>query len=233
MSKELDHILEKAKSEAKRDAVREFFIKRSRFLIKIALIIIITVVSIVAIFIIKNNRQIHYSKILHQAHLAQESKDLQQEKKLLQEIINSKKAPSSILSLASFRYADLLLQDSKNKEAIDIFNKIAKCNSCEEFTQDLAKLLAIKTWILDDNLNQDKALTKKMHKFAAQAKYLKHHINEQMALYEKSLGNLQKSYEIFNKIANAQDATNSVKVRAQTHVSDLILKIDQKSDVKN
>ena len=111
-----------------------------------------------------------------------------------------------------------------------IFIKIANCQSCEDFAQDLAKLLAVKVWMMNDNMQKDDGLLSQMQEFAKKAKYLKDHIDEQMALYEKNQGNLQKSYEIFSKIVDRIDGYQAVKDRAQEQISELMTKIKIKDE---
>ncbi len=230
--KDLERILEKARIEAQKDALMDFVVKNGKAITRISLVILTIIIISVATSIIKNKRQATYSKILQEAYIAQDVNDLKKSKELLKKILDSKRAPNSISTLASFRYADFLLQDSKNQEAFDIFTKIAECNSCEEFSRDLAKLLAIKTWIMDGEIQKQENVAQKMQSYALKAKHLKDHINEQMAIYQLMQGNLKRALDIYKKITNSAEASDAIKVRAQTHISDLISKIDLKDGDK-
>ncbi len=230
MSKDIDHILEKARIDARKDVVKEFFVKNSKIIIRLSLVFLIVALAIVVNNAIKAKRQAEYSTILHQAHIAKEEFDLLKAKNLLKEIINSDDAPLLISTLANLRYAELILQENNFQQALDIFIKIANCQSCEDFAQDLAKLLAVKVWMMNDNMQKDDGLLSQMQEFAKKAKYLKDHIDEQMALYEKNQGNLQKSYEIFSKIVDRIDGYQAVKDRAQEQISELMTKIKIKDE---
>ena len=228
MSKDLDQIIEKAQSEAQKDVIKQFFQKNAKIITISSIAIIIVIVSIITTTIIKSQRQVHYSKILHQAHKLQSLHDIKETKKLLEEIVNSSNAPSYIKSLAGFRYAGILIDENKNKEAFAIYLDIAKCRNCRDFSRELASLLAIKLWSADKKLQQDDKL-KQLTKLAKNANYLNNHINEQLAIIERNRGNINKSYEIFQDIANDDKAIKSLKVRAQTYLTDLHQEINTKN----
>lgn len=220
MSKDIDQIIEKAQSEAKKDVIKIFFKKNAKLIISTSAIIIVTIISIVTANIMKSKRQIHYSKLLHQAHISQGQHDLSKTKELLQEIVNSSKSPDYIKSLAGFRYAGIIIEENKHKEAFDIYLDLAQCRGCREFSRELATLLAIKLWVADINLQNNEKL-EQLTNLAKKAKHLNNHMDEQFGVIERKRGNIKKSYEIFERIVNDDKVINSLKVRAQTYLTDL------------
>lgn len=222
MTKDLDQIIESAKTEAQKDAFRDFFIKNSKKIIIFSSLVAFLTVIAVALFLIKSHQEKYYSEILHKSYVAQNLADYDEAKKLLKKIIDSKFSPKSISSLAVLRYCSLILEDGKNSEAFDLYLKMANCKSCDSFIQELSQLFAIKLWFMDEEIQKkNKSFINSIEIYAFRSKFLKNHINEQLALIEKSNGELQKSYDLFKQIVENSEKSSGINVRAQTALSEL------------
>lgn len=234
MTKDIDQIIEKAKSEAQKDAVRDFFVKNRKKIIIASTAFTLIIISSIILFLIKSNQQKYYSEILHKSFIAQELADYKETKILLKKIIDARFAPRKIKSLAVLKYSSLILEDKKNNEAFDLYLSVADCNSCDHFIRELSQLYATKLWFMDEILQKDnQSFKKSIEIYAFRAKFLQNHLIEQLALIEKYEGNIQKSYDLFTKILNNENASSGVKVRAQTNLSELdsVIKKDTKDDV--
>ncbi len=214
MSDEMKAILDQAKSQARFDLMKHFYQKNKKLLTRLALVVIAALVAFAAFKIYQNAQERKFSEILHRSFIEQQLGQIDKAKENLQKIYETKYAPSGIWSLASLRYAALMLEEGKKSQAAEVYVKINKCLSCDDYFRDAAGLLAVKTWMSEESEIKKEDLASRIKKIEDSSKTLRYHIAEQRALLEMQKNNLEKSYEIFGLIANSPESPQELKVRA-------------------
>lgn len=140
--------------------------------------------------------------------------DVEKSKKSLKQIYDSSNAPNGVWSLASLRYAGILIDEGNKEEAINIYKKIADCSFCDAYIKDLGGLLFARTILTDNNLIENKNTLNDILKIENNAKILKYYIAEQRAHLEISNNNLKKAYEIFEMISKSPEVKETLKNRS-------------------
>lgn len=226
MSKNHDfsYMINQAKAEARNDAIKTFFMKYRKIIKNLLLVFFIFVIGYIAVSVYQKAQQERYSQVLHQSLLDQQSGDIEKTKEALKSIYDSASAPSGIKALASLRYADIFLQEGKISKASEIYQDVSECRSCDTYIRELAGLLAIKSWIADENeLKKDDILIN-IEKIESKTRVLKYHVLEQQGTVEMLKGELEKSYKTFDSIVKSPEAPKVVKARS----SDALKKILEK-----
>lgn len=208
------NLINKAKAQAKRDAVFGFIIKNSKVAIKITIVAISVAVVSVGYSLYQKSKQEKYSEKLHRALVDQQIGETEKFRAALKEIAESKSAPGGVKSLASLRYGALLMQEGKQEEAVKIYLNVADCRSCEDYTRDLARLLVVKVWMADSAELAKEDLVSRIKKLEDASDILKFNIAEQRALLELSKGNREEAKKIFSEIEKGAEKHPSLKARA-------------------
>lgn len=187
---------------------------------------LVTVVSILAglliiyfIFSIYcKNQQEKYSQIFHQSLIEEEKGNMAGSITGLEQIYNTKFAPSGVKSLASLRLAGILLNNGQSEKALEIYEDIAQTNRYDNYLQDLASLLASRLIVIGVDASQEKSMQennlKKIEKFESKSKILRNYISEQKAIYLMKIGKLEESAKVLEKISTAKEASQTLKARA-------------------
>ncbi len=210
---EINAVINQAKSDAKKDAIKQFFKQNSKVISTISMVLVGATIAYGAFAIYQNSQETKFSEVFHQALIDQQMGNVEKAKEELQQIYNSS-APKGIQSLASLRYAAILFDENKKAEAAAIYQRINECGSCDVFVRDLGGLLAIKTWIADENELQKEDLLTRVEAIENRSKELRYQISEQKAFIHLQKNNLAKAYETLDAIAKSPEASQSVKVRA-------------------
>ena len=214
MSNETMQLINQAKSQARSECLKNFLAKNGKNLTRFAAIILVAGVGFFAFKYYQKSQQAKYSEILHKSLLNQQIGNLEEAKKNLQEIYEAKSAPSGVRSLASLRYAALLLNEGKKAESAKIYFEVSGCGSCDAYIKDLAGLLAVRTWLSDESEMKKEDLAARIEKIENGGKLLRYHVAEQRALLEFHKNNLEKSYQIFDSIAKNPESSPILKARA-------------------
>jgi hypothetical protein len=224
MSDEINNLINQAKDQARKEVLKNFFYKNSKFISRSLIAALAIVLAVLAFNIVQNSRQAKYSEIFHQALIYQQLGDEVKTKAELQKIYDVKSAPSGVRSLASMRLAAIYFNEGNVKEANKIYAKISECRSCDKYISDLAGLLLVKNWMSDENeVNKDDIIAR-VEKIENRNTVLKYYITEQRAFLEASKGNLEKSYQIFELISKSSEASQSLKEKAKDGMQILISK---------
>ena len=205
-------LISQAKSQARSENLQKFL--RSKLAIRATLAVITLAVLFSGFAVFQNVQQEKFSEILHQSLINQQAGAIDKAKENLKRIYEAKLAPNGVKSLASLRYAALLLNDGKKMEAAKIYQKLNHCRSCDDYVQELGGLLAVRTWMSDEEEMKKEDLAARIEKIENSSNILRYYISEQRALLEMHKNNLEKSYQIFEAIAKNPEGPQVVKARA-------------------
>jgi hypothetical protein len=215
MSNEMSNLLNQAKSEARLERLLKFFGKNAKLVTYAAGVVLLAGILFFIFTVYQKKAQTKYSAMLHQSLIYQQIGEGEKARAELKKIVDAKSAPSGVKSLASLRYAAFLMDERKIEEVKKIYSEVNKCSSCDDYIQDLAGLLLVRVMISDESeVAKSDELVEKISKIEDRATVLKGQIAEQHALFELLRNNLEKSYEIFKKIAADESASQLLKARA-------------------
>ena len=220
---EMNVLINQAKSEARSELLKKFLAKNSKIISSISILALVGVVGFSAFSFYQKSRESKFSEIFHQALIDQQIGNLEKSKEGLKLIYESS-APNGVKSLASLRYAALLLDENKKAEAAAIYEKISQCGGCNVYVKDLGGLLAVKVWISDETEFQKDDLLARIEKIEVGSKDLKNQISEQKALVQMHKNNLDKAYLTFESLAKNPEAEEGLKKRAEEGMKIVISK---------
>ncbi len=208
---EIFQLINQAKSEARSESIRKFFAKNGKILSVIVLVAVVAAISCGVFNLYQNSQEAKFSEIFHQALIDQQLGDVAKARESLKTISESSSAPKGIKSLASLRYAALLLDENKKSEAAEVYQKISQCSGCDSYVKDLAGLLAVKVWLSDESEVQKEDLKNRIEKIEADSKELRYQISEQKAFLFLQKNDLAKAYEVLDSIAKNPEVTVDIK----------------------
>ena len=214
MSSDIKHILKQANSEIRKENIAKIFRKNKKILFVILGVAITSSIIFTAYKINQKSQQEKYSEILHQSMIDQQLGDIEKAKKNLKEIYDSSSAPNGVKSLASLRYAGILLEENKKSEAINVYSEVNKCRFCDNYIKELAGLLMVRTLMTEEEVLTKTDLSEKILAVENNSKILRYYIAEQRGYLEMNKNNLEKSYQIFEMIAKNPEVREDLKNRA-------------------
>jgi hypothetical protein len=214
MSSDIKHILKQANSEIRKENIAKIFRKNKKILFVILGVAIASSIIFTAYKINQKSQQEKYSEILHQSMIDQQLGDIEKAKKNLKEIYDSSSAPNGVKSLASLRYAGILLEENKKNEAINVYSEVNKCRFCDNYIKELAGLLMVRTLMTEEEALTKIDLSEKILAVENNSKILRYYIAEQRGYLEMNKNNLEKSYQIFEMIAKNPEVREDLKNRA-------------------
>ena len=214
MSSDIKHILKQANSEIRKENIAKIFRKNKKILFVILGVAIASSIIFTAYKINQKSQQEKYSEILHQSMIDQQLGDIEKAKKNLKEIYDSSSAPNGVKSLASLRYAGILLEENKKSEAINVYSEVNKCRFCDNYIKELAGLLMVRTLMTEEEALTKIDLSEKILAVENNSKILRYYIAEQRGYLEMNKNNLEKSYQIFEMIAKNPEVREDLKNRA-------------------
>ncbi|MBU6140664.1 MAG: hypothetical protein KGP29_03785 [Proteobacteria bacterium] len=214
MSEEMIHMINRAQSQAKRDAFFSFLGKNSKVVVKILFVLIAIGIITTGFTAYQKANQEKFSEILHLSLVDQQIGELEKSREGLKKIVESSSAPSGVKSLASLRYASLLLEENKKSEAAKIYLKIADCGSCDDYVRDLGRLLLVKVWMSDQEELSKPDLSDRIKKIEESADVLKYNIAEQRAFLALQQDKREEAKKIFAEIEKGSEKQPTLKNRA-------------------
>lgn len=227
------NLINRAKSQARVENIAQFLVTHGKLILRFFIMLFAVVILFVAFNFYQKSKEEKFSAILHQALINQQVGDVEKSKSELQKIVENSSAPSGVKSLASLRYAAILLEEGKKSEAEKIYFEVNNCGSCDDYVRDLAGLLVVKIWISDSEQLQKDDLSKRVEKIENKAHALKYHIAEQRAFLELQKNNLAESYKIFENISKNPDVSPALKARAKDGMKIVVAKgFDAKPEEK-
>ncbi len=224
MSSDIKHILKQANSEIRNENIAKIFKKNKRILSIILIIAVSSSIAFTAYKINQKSQQQRYSEILHQSMIDQQLGDIEKAKQNLKIIYESVSAPSGVKSLASLRYAGILLEEGKKNEAVNVYSEINKCRFCDNYIKELSGLLMVRTLMTEEESINKSDLSEKILAVENSSKILRYYIAEQRGYLEMNKNNLEKSYQIFEMIAKNPDVKEDLKNRASDAMKIVIQK---------
>jgi hypothetical protein len=224
MSSDIKHILRQANSEVRNENIAKIFRKNRKVLLVILTVAISSSLAFTAYKINKKSQQEKYSEILHQSMIDQQLGDVEKAKQNLKKIYDSTSAPSGVKSLASLRYAVILLEEGKKNEAINVYSQVNQCRFCDNYIKELAGLLMVRTLMNDEDISDKADLSEKILAIENNSKILRYYIAEQRGYLEMTKNNLEKSYQIFEMIAKNPEVREDLKNRASDAMKIVIQK---------
>lgn len=233
MSKDLENIIEQAKTEAEIASIINFIKNNSKVIIVTIASILLFSAGIIANSQINKNRKIEYSAKLHQAFIYFDEGQQNKAVDLLKEIYQSNKSPYSIKSLALLKHASFLVRLKEYKLAGDIYQSLNSCNKCDQYSQDLGGFLYSALIVSKQDLvaNKDE-LVAKIDKILKNAENYSYNIREQRAIFYLLNNNLEKSYQDYDYIAQSAEVPEYLKQRANNQKINIISKGYQPSKKK-
>ncbi len=224
MSSDIKHILKQANSEIRNENIAKIFRKNKKILFVILGVAIASSIIFTAYKINQKSQQEKYSEILHQSMIDQQLGDIEKAKKNLKEIYDSSSAPNGVKSLASLRYAGILLEENKKSEAINVYSEVNKCRFCDNYIKELAGLLMVRTLMTEEEALTKIDLSEKILAVENNSKILRYYIAEQRGYLEMNKNNLEKSYQIFEMISKNPEVREDLKNRASDAMKIVIQK---------
>ncbi|MDX2083711.1 MAG: hypothetical protein SFV53_06985 [Rickettsiales bacterium] len=220
---EINSIINQAKSEARSQLIKNFFNKNNQNFKTLITLAVLAVVVFAIFSLYQNSQREKFSEIFHQALIDQQKGDLTKAKESLQKIYESG-APGNIKALASLRYANIMFDENKKAEAAIIYQKVSECSNCDYYVKDLGGLLAVKTWLADENEIKKEDLLTRIEKIENDSKELRYQISEQKAFLHIQKNNLAKAYEILDSINKNPDVAPNIKGRISDSMKMIIAK---------
>lgn len=211
-------LLNQARAQVRKENFKNFFYKNKKIIKALVVLGFLAAIIFLAWSAINNYRQEKFSEILHQSLIDQQIGDAPKAKENLKKIYEAKLAPSGVRSLASLRYASIIFDEGEKSQAAEIYAEINKCHSCDNYVRELAGLLAVKSWMADENEVKKEDLNARIEKIENRAKLLKYYISEQRAILEMQKNNLEKSYQLFDLIAKSSESSSALKARANDYL---------------
>lgn len=224
MSSDIKNIINHAKFEVRNEKISLIFKKNKKILSIVLGLAIAGSIGYTAYKIDQKSKQQKYSEMLHQSMIDQQLGDVEKTKQTLKTIHESSTAPSSVKSLASMRYAGILLDEGNKEEAIRVYKDVNDCNFCDSYIKELSGLLMVRTMMTDEALSNDENLSDKILKVENNSKILRYYIAEQRGYLEMSRNNLEKAYQIFEMISKNPSAKENLKNRASDAMKMVIQK---------
>lgn len=225
MSDEATHLIKQAKEEARKENIKRFLKEKAKLIIAAVGGFLLVTIIIIVISVRNSAKQSEFSEMLHQTLIDQQIGNLEKARAGLKAIHENNNAPAGVKSLASLRYAALLLNEGDKEEAIAIYDEVNQCRACNDYVQDIAGLLAIKVLMSDEKQAEKIDLLAKIKKIEKSSTSLKNHVLEQRALLEMKNGNLEESYRLFDLIArNPSKSAAALKERAENRLKMIIVK---------
>lgn len=215
MSNEMLNLINQARAQARNDGLKNFLVNNAKLLTRFALILVVVGISFFVYRSYERSNEAKFSEILHKSLINQQIGDIAKAKENLKEIYEAKSAPSGVKSLASLRYAAFFLEEGNKSEAAKVYLSVHECGSCDDYVRDLAGLLAVKVWVIDAEEMKKADLVSRIEKIENNSSILKYHVAEQLALLELQKGELEKSYQTFERIAKAPESAQAIKSRAE------------------
>jgi hypothetical protein len=209
---EMNVLINQAKSEARSELLKKFLAKNSKVISSVSILALVGVIGFSAFSFYQKSRESKFSEIFHQALIDQQIGNLEKSKEGLKLIYESS-APNGVRSLASLRYAAMLLDENKKAEAAAIYEKISQCGGCNLYVKDLGGLLAVKTWLSDEEESKKEDLLTRIEKIEAGSKELHYEISEQKAFLYLQNNDLKKAYEVLSAIEKNPEAAQGIKAR--------------------
>ena len=220
----MNTLVSQAKSEARSECFKKFLVKNSKILLLAAAATLVLVIAFTVFRFYQKTQEAKFSELLHQVLIDQQLGNVDKAKEVLKQIDEARSVPNGVKSLASLRYASMLLDENKKEEAAAIYEKISQCSGCDSYVKDLGGLLAVKTWLSDENEIQKDNLLARIEKIESKSKELKYQISEQKALLHLQKNDLAKAYEILIAIENNPEASQNVKARVSESLKIIISK---------
>ena len=225
MSDEATHLIKQAKEEARKENITRFLKEKAKLIIAIIAGFLLVTLTIIVISVRNSAKQAEFSEMLHQTLIDQQAGDLEKVKTGLKAIYENNSAPVGVKSLASLRYAALLLNEGQKEEAIAIYDEVNQCRSCNDYVKDIAGLLEIRVLMSDDKQAKKIDLLAKIKKIEKSATTLKNHVTEQRGLFEMKNGNLEEAYHVFELLAkNPNKRAAVLKERAENRLKMIVAK---------
>ena len=222
MSSDIQNILNQAKKEARNEDIMRIFKKNKKLFAIILGFAITSSIAFTAYKINQRSQQEKYSEMLHQSMIDEQLGDMEKTKKTLKSIHDSSSAPSGVKSLASMRYAGIMIQEGKKAEAIKIYQDVNDCNFCDDYIKELAGLLLVRTIMTDDIVDNKEKIAQQILDIENNSKILRYYIAEQRGYLELNSNNLEKSYQIFEMISKNPDVKENLKNRASDAIKIII-----------
>ncbi len=224
MSDQAKHLLAEAKAQAKKEFFKKLILRNQKAIKLTAILATIFVIFCIAFASFKSAQITKYSALFQEAITQHEMRNYQQANESFKKIFEAKFSPSEIKSFAGLRYAAGLLDQDKKSEAAKVYEEISKCFSCDQYLKNLSALLLVKLWMSDEAQISSENLPEKIRKIENSATILRNQIAEQRGILQLQKNNLAESYKIFDLISKSQQASQSVKSRAQDYLNIIISK---------
>jgi len=220
------NLLNKARTPNKIDIIAGFFVKRKKLFTLLAGAAVAFLIILFLFNLYQKSAQEKYSAILHQALVEEEKGNIDAAKKGLQEIYATNFAPSGAKGLAALRYGGILLNSGDNDEALKVYLAIANSNRYDNYLRELSGLLAAKIIVIKTDAHTDKAASqealKQVTKLESRSKIMHFYFSEQKGILEMKIGELDKSYQTFEKILKDQNAEQALKLRVADMIKILV-----------
>ncbi|MBM5782190.1 MAG: hypothetical protein FJ368_02075 [Pelagibacterales bacterium] len=221
---EINQIINQAKSEARSEKIAKFFSKNSKTIFSILVFAVVVLVIYFVFNLYKNSQEEKYSEILQLSIIDEQTGNINKAKEALKNIAGNKSVPSGVKSIASLRYAAILLNEGKKSEALDIYKTLSNCSSCDSYIKDLGGLLMIKILVADEVESQKPELLEIISEIENKSSELKYEIIEQKAIAEMQKNEFEKAYASFNSIVNNPEVSRNLKERAKEGLSIVVSK---------
>lgn len=178
-------------------------------------IVILTAVVILVVWsgycFYEKSQSKKYSKLLHQALISEQSGKFEKSNATLKEIYESS-APSGVREIASLKYASQTLSSGNHEKAIQIYLKINKTKSFDQYIREYAGLIALRTMIsVEKDKEKVSALISNLEK---NSKILKYYVLEQKAIFAWENKEFKTAGEIFTNLSKNPEVTGALKIRA-------------------
>jgi len=209
-------MLRQIKEEARKEKIRTILAKYRKKITAFSAIAILIVITLISFEIYKYNKNIKYSKLLHQALILENKNQDLEILTILDQIINNNAAPESLKTIALMQKANKLVTQNNIKSAVENYIKASKIKDSDPYFQDLAGLLAIKSMIDSGDSEFYDEIENLIKIFEKKSLVLKSFIIEQKAIFAWIKGDKKTAYDLFYNLSLDLEAPKQLKNRALT-----------------
>jgi len=224
MANEAIELINRARSQARTDAIWNFVSRNLKLLVRIFTVLCVAVLILICYKFYQKSSEEKFSAILHQSLINQQINEVAKARSQLKEIIDSKSAPSGVKGIASLRYAAFMIDEGNLAEAEKIYAQVNDCRFCDDYTKDLAGLLLVRLWMSDQAEMHKDDLLERISKIESNADVLKSNIAEQKALLQLFKNNPDDAYKTYEHIAQDKDSSQAMKAKAENGMKMAIAK---------
>jgi hypothetical protein len=211
-ARETEQFMRQLQEESRREAIHNFIEKYWKHTLYLILAIIIVSIVTLSIGSYQKNKRMNYASELHQAIILLGENQYEKSEEVLENLMNNRKTPEEIKTVAGMHLGNLLASMKEEKEAIEIYkttSKIAK----DRFIKSMADLMRVNLMIRSGDSNYNTEIEQILND-TENEKILGSLVQEQRFLFYTKNSMKQKANEVYTN-SQTTEATDSSRMRME------------------